>query len=299
MIVSCSVRTDIPAFYGAWFRNRLEAGYCMVRNPFGGQIYRVDLTRPAVSGFVFWTRNLGPFLDTLQMVHDRGYPFVVQYTITGYPRTLEPSVVEPERAIGHMRQVAELFGPRVAVWRYDPIVFSTETPAEFHRAGFTRLARALEGTTDEVAISFAQIYRKTRRNMDRAASRHGFDWTDPPDEVKLELAGDLVDIARQHGMRLAVCTQPQFVVPGAVAARCIDADRLSDVAGSPILARRRGTRPGCECSESRDIGEYDTCPHGCAYCYAVANREVARRRYVRHDPNGEFLFSVSELPIAR
>lgn len=290
VIVSCSVRTDIPAFYGTWFRNRLAAGYCMVRNPFGGQVYRVDLSPGAVSGFVFWTRNLGPFMDTLALVHERGYPFVVQYTITGYPRTLEVAVVEPERAIGHLRAVAERYGPRVAVWRYDPVVISTETPPDFHRANFGRLARALEGTTDEAVVSFAQIYRKTQRNMDEAARTHGFEWTDPPDEEKRALAADLAKIAADHGMRLSVCTQPAYVVPGVVAARCIDADRLSDVAGRPIAARRKGTRPDCECSESRDIGEYDTCPHGCAYCYAVVNRRVAQRRFARHDPAGEFLY---------
>ena len=28
MIVSASYRTDIPAFYGRWFLNRLDAGWC-------------------------------------------------------------------------------------------------------------------------------------------------------------------------------------------------------------------------------------------------------------------------------
>ena len=36
---------------------------------------------------------------------------------------------------------------------------------------------------------------------------------------------------------------------------------------------------------------YDACPHGCVYCYAVQNREAARRRYAAHDPEGELLFS--------
>jgi hypothetical protein len=36
-----------------------------------------------------------------------------------------------------------------------------------------------------------------------------------------------------------------------------------------------------------DIGEYDTCPHGCAYCYAVENRSLAIRRHAQHDPTGD------------
>ena len=36
MLISASRRTDIPAFYGEWFMNRLEAGYCLVPSAFGG-----------------------------------------------------------------------------------------------------------------------------------------------------------------------------------------------------------------------------------------------------------------------
>ncbi len=43
MIVSASYRTDIPAFYADWFLRRLEEGFALVRNPYSGQLYRVDL----------------------------------------------------------------------------------------------------------------------------------------------------------------------------------------------------------------------------------------------------------------
>ena len=105
MIISASHKTDSPAFYGAWFHKRLAAGYCKMVNPYGGQVYRVGLRRDEVDGFVFWTKNLGPFLDTLATVHARGCPFVVQYTITGYPRALEFSVVEAARATAHMQRL--------------------------------------------------------------------------------------------------------------------------------------------------------------------------------------------------
>jgi len=37
------------------------------------------------------------------------------------------------------------------------------------------------------------------------------------------------------------------------------------------------------------IGTYDTCPHGCVYCYANANKATARRAHARHDPDSAFL----------
>ncbi|MBN2251624.1 MAG: DUF1848 family protein, partial [Candidatus Altiarchaeota archaeon] len=64
--------------------------------------------------------------------------------------------------------------------------------------------------------------------------------------------------------------------------------------GRPIRARLKGNRPDCGCYESVDIGEYDTCPSGCAYCYAVLHRNLALKRYKIHDPESEFLFDPGE-----
>ena len=285
MIVSASYRTDIPAFYGTWFARRLEAGFALVANPYGGPAYRVALDPESVDGFVFWTKNIGPFLPVLDRLKARGDPFLVQYTVTGYPRALERAVIEPARAAGHMQSLARAFGPRVAVWRYDPILITAATPAAWHRERFAAIARSVRGATDEACVSFAQIYQKTRRNLDAAAVA----WRDPPADEKRALIADLTGIAAGHGMRLTVCTQPDLTGPTVEPARCIDAARLSDVAGRPIAAKRKGNRPGCLCGESRDIGAYDTCPHGCMYCYAVGNHSAARKRFRAHDPDAEVL----------
>jgi hypothetical protein len=294
MIISASYKTDIPAFYGDWFINRLRAGYCLMVHPYDRRrVFRVSLLKPDVDGIVFWTKNAGPFLDRLPEVRDGGFPFVVQYTINAYPRKLEFSVTDPVRSLNHVEQIASRYGPKVVVWRYDPVIFSSETTAESHIENFTWLASRLSGMTDEVVISFAQVYKKTKRNMDWAAKEFGFSWQDPDDEQKRTLARELLKISMRNRIRLTLCSQPYLLEQGVDEAHCVDAQRFSALIGAPVKAELRGARKECGCYASRDIGDYDTCPHGCVYCYAVANRKLAQKRYKAHDPNGEFLFMPS------
>jgi len=286
MIVSASYRTDIPAFYGQWFMNRLDAGECRVANPYNGRDYTVSLRRDDVDGLVFWTKNMAPFFPALQEIHRRGLPFVIQHTINGYPAALERSVPDSEQSVALLKRAANDFGTRAIVWRYDPVIETDLTPPDWHLATFARLAAALRGATDEVVVSFAQIYRKTRKNLDAAAQNQSFAWRDPGAGEKRSFAARLAGIAADNRMRLAICSQPSLTVDGIGPAKCIDADRLSDVAGRPIAARTKGNRPGCLCSESRDIGAYDSCPMGCAYCYAVRDRNAAQMFQKSHDADG-------------
>ena len=279
--------------------NRLHAGFCKMVNPYGGQIYTIDLSPEQVDGFVFWTKNIGPFLQYLPEVEQLGYPFLIQHTINGYPSELEARVINYTHTLNAMRQLAQEYGPERLIWRYDPILFTSLTPPDWHRANFAKLAIELEGVTDEVVISFAQIYRKTERNLREAAQQSGFTWHEHhPDDPNFmvtarALAAELARIAASHGMQLRVCSQKAFLIPGLIEeASCIDAERLERVAGHSISnkARQKGNRKECACAASKDIGAYDTCPHGCVYCYAVQRRDLALQRYKEHDPQGEFLF---------
>jgi hypothetical protein len=291
MIISASSRTDIPAFYGDWFHNRLDAGYCLSVNAFNGRPYRIGLRREDVDGFVFWTKNLGPFPPKLAILRERGFPFVIHYTINGYPRFLEAAIPPAATAIAHMRFVTKTYGPKVGLWRYDPILITDGTNFAFHRRNFARLACALAGAVNEVTVAYASlIYRKTTRNLARAANRAGFRWEDPETERKREFLRELSAIAAEQGMTLRLCGQPEYLSPGIPEAVCIDAQRLSEVAGRPILAQTPGHRgEQCACHYSRDIGAYDTCLHGCVYCYAVSDLQTARRFHRQHDAAAEWL----------
>jgi hypothetical protein len=291
LIISASYRTDIPTFYVDWFVNRVRAGYCKVVNPYNPKQHSTVSLRDAdVDGFVFWTKNLKPFMGALEEIHRRNRPFLVQYTINGYPRQLESRVVDLSLSLETFKAAAAQYGSRSLVWRYDTIVLSSITNPAFHLNNFRTIASELRGWTDEVVVSFMQLYEKTRRNMDLAGRAGPFAWSDPSPDEKRSLLSKLVEIASENQLKTTICTQPDLVVDGTKEARCIDAERLMSISGKTICAIQKGNRKECGCFQSCDIGDYDTCPHGCVYCYAVRNRDLALERNRSHDPHGEYLY---------
>lgn len=46
-----------------------------------------------------------------------------------------------------------------------------------------------------------------------------------------------------------------------------------------------GQRVLCGCMAAKDIGEYNTCPHQCEYCYANSTKQVALDNWKRHQQN--------------
>lgn len=297
MIISASYKTDIPTFYGEWFMNRIRAGYCLMQNPYSRQTKRVSLLPQDVQGIVFWTKNIGPMIKHLPELRDRGYPFYIQHTLNNYPAELEEKVIANKDMLAYyFAHIVKEYGPEVMIWRYDPILITSLTPENWHIRNVQGIARLLEGCTNEMVFSYEQTYEKTRRNTNLAASKGRFTWTpseDIPLAQKQELATTLAELASSYGMHVKACTQPEYLRQDQLIteARCADLERLERVAEHNLAPiQQKGMRKDCRCFQNVDIGEYDTCPHGCVYCYATKDRLIALNRFKAHDPQGEYLF---------
>lgn len=285
MIVSVSRRTDIPSFYAEWFMNRVRAGSCSVPNPFNpAQVSLVSLAPEDVDVFVFWTRNPRPLLAFLPELEARGYRSVFLYTILGYPREIDPGSPPLETALKTFRDLSRMIGPGRVAWRYDPILLTSATGVPYHLERYREIAEALEGFTHRSIVSVARIYRKLQRRIDRLAAR-GIRLLPAGEESLAHLLPRMAKTAHACGMSIQACA-PEIEVErfGIERGSCIDGRWISRLFGLDLDAGKdAGQRKQCGCAPSRDIGMYDSCLSGCAYCYATSDFERAKANHAAHD----------------
>lgn len=291
MIISASRRTDIPAFYTEWFMNRVADGYLLVRNPFNAhQIRRVLLNPRDVDLIVFWTRNAEKLIPHLTELDAKGFLYYFHYTINAYPRIIDKSVPSPWKAIETFVRLSDQIGPKKVIWRYDPIMVSNYSSIDEHKRVFEKLAKALSGHTERVVVSFVDIYKKTAANINRIPNISVIQNL-PDSNHAYNLADFFSDIARQYGMSIQSCAEEiDLQQQGISHGKCIDDELIRDLFSIGVSAKKdKGQRLSCGCVESIDIGQYNTCLHGCQYCYATTNQSLAQRNFENHNPLSPFL----------
>jgi Domain of unknown function (DUF1848) len=279
-VISASRRTDIPAFYADWFANRLREGTVFVKNPYSRKVTRISLAQAEVSAIVFWSKNYAPLISRLEEIEHSAKDLFFHFTITANAE-LERRVPSYRDAARDYRYLVRRYSPQKVVWRFDPICITDKLPFEIHEERFIRCAELLKGHARDCIISFAHPYKKVISNM-RKYSEHAL--SELPPEKKRGYASRLAKTAGAYGITLHACCNDYLLSDAVKKASCIDGRRLTEVFGRQVSTLPAATRGECACTRSVDIGSYDTCAHGCVYCYANSDSEKAREAPMRQDP---------------
>ncbi len=284
MILSVSRRTDIPAFYSDWFFEKLETGEVLVPNPINpAKVARIKLAPVnvksieenllgdrntqmdgTVEGIVFWTKNPQPMLDKIEKLE--GYKYYFLYTLNAYPEAIEAGLPSLEERITSFKELSKHCE---VIWRYDPILIADGIDENWHIQEFEGLCKELNGYTKLCKISFVIESYKGCAKIVRA----------PTYAQKHFILKEFSRIAKENGIKIEACAvDGDFSGHGIFNGKCIDGEIFERLltekfAEQKITVKRKNNkldaqRKNCGCMPAVDIGRYDTCKHGCNYCYA-------------------------------
>ena len=249
----------------------------------------------------------------------------MQYTLNDYDdEHLEKGVPKVPERIETFKALVNKLGKEQVIWRFDPLILTDTIDIDLLLKKVEGIAKQLVGYTDKLVFSFADIlaYRKVTANLEASHIKYR-EWTVPEmDEFAARLSemnlswgytiatcGEKIDLEKYHIAHK----------------RCIDDDLMIQIAwNDPILMnflgveiyerdsslfggdtipegaivlndghyaikkknnKDKGQRQFCGCIISKDIGEYNTCPHLCEYCYANSSKDAAFSNWQMHMKN--------------
>ncbi|MDR1412098.1 MAG: DUF1848 domain-containing protein [Spirochaetaceae bacterium] len=268
MVISASRRTDIPAFFGDWFMNRIREKMVLAGNPVNpGQISRIDLDPGHVDCIVFWTKNAKGFIRHLDELEKAGYRYYFQYTLNCYGGNIEKNL-DAESAAEAFIHLSRLIGKKRVVWRYDPVIVNDRYTAAFHAENFRRLCAKLSGFTEKCVISFVDGYGFL------ADAFRDYNIKELAEPQIRKIAGIVSGVAGEYGISpVSCCERVDLAEYNIGRSKCIDNELINGLFDLNIKYKKdAGQRPGCGCHASRDIGAYNSCLHDCVYCYAKRGR---------------------------
>lgn len=274
MILNVSTRTDIPAFYSEWFVQRIKEGFVLVRNPYNQrQVSEIKLTPDVVDCIVFCTKDPRPMMKYLPTLKALGYTFCFQMTLTPYDQTIETNIKNKEQLEDAFIVLSKQVGKEKCIWRYDPILVDDVYTVERHIQEFKRMITKLHPYINTIIISFITIYKRIEGLFKEVTSIQ-----------KREIASAFVKIASTYDISIQSCTYNQQLEQyGVRSTSCMDQAYLEKITGYPLDIEKNSNREYCHCCSSMEIGSYDSCNHGCRYCYACGNKEQIIRNNKQHD----------------
>lgn len=318
IIISASRSTDIPTFYSEWFQNRWEKGYIKWINPFNQKPIYISFKDTKV--VVFWTKNPKPMMkkEYIAFLQKEVKNFYFQYTLNNYDvENFEEKVPSVKNRIKTFKELSKLIGKERVIWRYDPLILTDQINVKELLKRIETIGNELYNYTEKLVFSFADIdvYRKVQNNL------KAVNYIEFTKETMEEFADGLQRLNQKWKLEIATCSEKidleKFDINHN---KCIDDElmiklfshekELMSFLGVELeepnllsdnqnLNRKnyklkdKGQRTECGCIKSKDIGQYNTCPHGCNYCYANTSKNAAYKNYElsKHNQNRETILA--------
>ncbi len=282
MILNTGLRTDIPGFFSEWFYNRIDDGFVYVRNPYAkNQIYSYRLDPELIDCIIFCTKNPKPMFENLEKIDKFNQYWHI--TITPYEKEIEPNIPPMNDVLESFKYLSKKLGKENVTLRYDPIFINEKYTLEKHIESFEYIINSLSDYTTEAIISFIDLYEKTKRNFPKAK--------EVTKDERLKIGKEFARIGNENNIRIKTCVEgTELDKFGIDSSGCMTKEVIERAINKNLNIPKQKARNGeCYCLLNNDIGEYNTCGHGCLYCYANSNKRLVKRNLKLHDPKSPIL----------
>lgn len=327
VILSASRATDVPAFYSDWFFNSMERGYCRWQNPFNGAesyvsfddvrfivfwsknpepliSYLPRLKERGINCYIQFTLNdyeregLEPGVPPVRQRIDTFRQLVDILGIGSVVWRFDPMILTDKIGINDLLRKVEGIGNQLKGYT-EKLVFSFADIATYRKVSdnlSTHGVNYREWSEWEMRDFARQLSEMNRRN--------GWDFqlATCAEKVNLEECGILHNRCVDDELIARIAWRDEVLMKHLGIEVHKSAPDLFGETGLPDGAiplasdryairtrqnRDSGQRKLCGCIAAKDIGQYNTCPHGCLYCYANTSPDSARRNFLSHDPYSE------------
>ncbi|NLN35086.1 MAG: DUF1848 domain-containing protein, partial [Candidatus Cloacimonetes bacterium] len=237
---------------------------------------------------------------------NNGFNYYFQYTLNDYEKEQwESGLPSLEKRIETFIRLSERIGKEKVIWRFDPIILSDRLYPDEVLERIDRIGQALHLYTKRLVFSFVDIenYRKVKHNIitipdhiheidvpsmeyiaqgiSRLNSSWGLELGTCAEKIDLDLYGIQHNRCIDDRLIIKLFSQDQELMAYLGYTNNDQTDFLADQNAeySYMRIKDKGQRKACGCIKSKDIGQYNTCPHGCVYCYANTDHETALKNW--------------------
>lgn len=324
IIVSASRSTDIPAFYADWFFHRLQKGYSAWINPFNGVksyvcydetrfiVFWSKNPRPLLDYLhILEERNIKCYIqytlnDYEQEKLERVPP--LQYRIDTFKLLVErlgkgavvwrfdPMILTDDISVDNLLDKVQRIGDQLKgyteklVFSYADIALYKKVKANLERNGIPYHEWTKE-QMDEFAQKLSLMNKERGWNYTLATCGEKIELNRYGIEHNRCIDGDLITkIAWQDSklMEFMKIKIEQLPPPSLFGDEDIPKNAILLPNNKYFISAHKkdtGQREFCGCMAAKDIGEYNTCPHFCEYCYANTSKQQALQNWQHHKTN--------------